>query len=224
MKKTFKFFCLALLLSVPTQKTFATNTCIDCHQKNTPTEHADWKKSVHAAKGVGCEMCHGGNPNTTDPVKAHQGVLSSKDEKSSIHFQKVPETCGQCHHQEFAEFQKSVHYKTLQRTGKGPNCLTCHGAMATTVLTYADLEQTCSLCHGQPTQAAKAFSMLHTLKNSLAVYRKKSNGNDPKEKEFTERYQALQKQWHSFNVTGIAEQAQSLIKEIKNAEEKLKKS
>lgn len=232
------FFVLGLvfLVGAPASSFAEENTCINCHQQLTDLQHVghnytDWKKSVHAAKGVTCQSCHGGNATATDPVKAHQGVLPSKDSNSSVYFQKVPATCGRCHTDEFREFKKSIHYKTLNRTGRGPNCLTCHGAMATTVLSYADLEQTCSLCHGKPVKAAKAFSLLHTLKGSLQLYQKKLaglKGQTPEqcvkmEKEFVERYNAVQKKWHSFNVDEVIYDAEALIKEVKNAETELGK-
>lgn len=203
------------------------NSCVRCHENQKQTaelEHnyADWKKSVHAAKGVGCDACHGGNPNTSDPVKAHQGILSSRDKNSPVYFQKVPQTCGKCHASELAEFQKSVHYKILEDSGKGPSCLTCHGAMATTVLTHAQLNQTCSLCHGKPTQAVRALSLIHSLKNAIQTLRKKE-GDSAAVKNFESRYRAIQKQWHSFDISGVTKKSQELLKEIQQAREGLKK-
>ncbi|OGQ48171.1 MAG: hypothetical protein A3H42_06850 [Deltaproteobacteria bacterium RIFCSPLOWO2_02_FULL_46_8] len=232
------FFVLGMMFfaGLPCLSFAEENSCINCHQQLTDLKHVghnytDWKKSIHATKGVTCQSCHGGNATATDPVKAHQGVLSSKDNNSSVYFQKIPATCGRCHTNEFQEFQKSIHYKTLNRTGRGPNCLTCHGAMATTVLSYADLDQTCSLCHGKPVKAAKAFSLLHTLKGSLKLYQKKlselkaqaSERFVKMEKDFVRRYNAVQKKWHSFNVDEVIYDAEGLIKEVKSAETELGK-
>lgn len=200
----------------------AEETCITCHQNlsssvNLGHNFSDWKKSVHAVHHVGCASCHGGNPQVSNPVEAHQWVLSSRKEKSLVYFQKVSETCGRCHKGEFEEFQKSAHYRTLQKTGKGPNCLTCHGAMATTILTYADLDQTCSLCHGKPTRAAQAFQLLHSVKKSLDRYQKKmqSQKKEPSP-EFTNRYNELQRKWHSFDVVSVIEMSKNLIQDLKN--------
>lgn len=205
------------------------NSCIECHQKLKMSQfvehnYTDWEKSIHAAVGVACFECHGGDPNTSDPVKAHQGILPSREKDSSVHFQKVPQTCGRCHREEFQEFQKSIHYKTLLRTGKGPNCLTCHGSMATTVLTYSDMQKTCSLCHGKPSQAAKALSLIHSVKNLLKVYQKQAatlgkTGNP----SFEKRYQTIQREWHSFDVVTVVKHSEKLVEEIKKELEILRK-
>lgn len=220
--------CVPIFLIVLPVVSFANeNACVLCHQqlKGHPYEYlghnyADWKKSIHATAGVNCSACHGGDPKSSDPVKAHQGVLPSKDKKSSIHFQKVPETCGQCHQAEYKEFQKSIHYKTLLRNGKGPNCLTCHGSMATTILTYADLDKTCSLCHGKPSQAAKALSLIGSIKNLLTLYQKKHPSQQKELELFQGRYKEIQRKWHSFDIVKVLEESETLIKDIKEVMEK----
>ncbi|MBI4124588.1 MAG: hypothetical protein HY466_01480 [Deltaproteobacteria bacterium] len=224
VKKNF-WLILLFLFFAPALCGAAENTCLRCHEQLKGPAHkaaghnfADWKKSAHAEKGILCQACHGGNPGTMDPVKAHQGVLPSQNKNSSVHFQKIPETCGRCHVEEFTEFRKSVHHKMLQRSGKGPNCLTCHGAMATFVLTASDLERTCSLCHGKPTQAAKALSAILSLKNFLNVYQK-NLPKDEKERAamFQKRYQKIQQEWHSFDVVFVIAESEKLMKEIKAA-------
>lgn len=218
MKLLFFLFLGIGFLLQPADSFAKENECVSCHQKISGPKYvghnfADWQKSVHAAKGIHCSACHGGNPETQDPVQAHQGVLSSRDKNSNVHFQKIPQTCGQCHQTEFQEFKKSVHYSRLLDTGKGPNCLTCHGAMATTILAYSDMEKTCSLCHGKPMAAGKALSLLHSVKQSLQIYVKRKDA--PKKEEFVKRYDAIQKKWHSFDVNAVVEEAQALMKEIK---------
>lgn len=212
MRKKIFLGLLFFLFSLPALA--KENGCLFCHTKGH--NFKDWQKSVHAAHGISCEACHEGDPKTRDPVKAHQGVLPSKDEKSSIHFQNVPKTCGQCHVEELKEFQKSVHYKMLQRSGKGPNCLTCHGSMATTILAYDSLEKTCSLCHGRPTQAAKALSLLNSAKNLLNLLEKRK-ADEKALALFKTRYQKIQREWHSFDVVFVIEEAEKLIKETKGA-------
>ncbi|MDP2600480.1 MAG: hypothetical protein Q8P84_07110 [Deltaproteobacteria bacterium] len=203
-------------------------SCAQCHQTlktSSLLEHnyADWKGSIHAQKGVGCEACHGGNPATTDPVKAHQGVLPSGNKSSSVYFKNVGKTCGKCHAAEYTEFRKSAHYRMLQNTGKGPNCLTCHGSMATTVMKYKEMESTCSLCHGKPSLAAKALSLIDTAKRSLDLYQKKlaqkwgtkiPKEDQEKEKEYLLRYRQIQQMWHSFDVTKVTEISEALIKDL----------
>jgi hypothetical protein len=76
---------------------FEENTCISCHQ-GLGGKHAeitaDWVESVHAARGVGCVSCHGGDPNQADmeasmsPDAGYLGPLP-KD--------RIPGLCGSCH-------------------------------------------------------------------------------------------------------------------------------
>lgn len=228
-KLAWLFFIPLFFIAPPTSaKSAKEDSCVACHQKlksSSLLEHnyADWKNSIHAKKGIGCEACHGGNPQAMDPVKAHQGVLPSGDKKSSVYFQNVAQTCGKCHSEEYKEFKKSSHYRMLQNTGKGPNCLTCHGSMATTILKYAEMENTCSLCHGKPTQAAKALSLIDTAKRSLDLYRKKltqkwgtkiPKEDQEKEKEYLHRYRQIQQMWHSFDITKVTEMAEALIRDL----------
>ena len=230
MRKPFLLVCLCFSLFFFSQTAISKNdSCVDCHRKQQGSKYLghnykDWEKSIHAKSGVGCEACHGGNAETPDPVKAHQGVLSSKDKNSKIYFQNVPATCGTCHTEELKEFETSAHYKMLLRTGKGPNCLTCHGAMATTILSYSDWDKTCSLCHGKPTQAAKALSLIRAIKESLGSYQKElalRKGKTPE--EFLRRYQEIQRKWHSFDVVFVSSESEKLLKELKNARESLRK-
>lgn len=227
-----KFFIAALFFAGWVFSSFAAapadNACVDCHEKKVSVQYArhnfkDWRRSIHAAKGVGCEACHGGNPHTTDPVKAHQGILPSGDKASPLYFQNVAQTCGRCHKAEFTAFQKSAHYKTLLRTGKGPNCLTCHGAMATTVMKYGEMEATCSLCHGKPTQAARALSLMNALNRSLDLYRKRVSQKwgtvIPEEEsarltQYLQRYHQIQQMWHSFDMGRVTDMSEALIRDL----------
>lgn len=229
MKLFILIFCLGGLGVFPLARaSFAQDSCVQCHQNlktSSLLEHnySDWKNSIHAQKKVGCEACHGGNAKAADPVKAHQGVLPSRDEKSSVYFKNVAQTCGRCHVEEYKEFKKSAHYRMLQNTGKGPNCLTCHGSMATTVMKYQEMEKTCSLCHGKPTRAATALSLIDTSKRSLDLYRKKlaqkwgskiPKDSAEEEKQYGDRYRQIQQMWHSFDVAKVTEMSEALIKDL----------
>ena len=76
---------------------FGENTCITCHLE-LGGKHAqitdDWTESIHAAQGVGCVSCHGGDPTQADaeasmsPEAGYLGPLP-KD--------RIPGLCGSCH-------------------------------------------------------------------------------------------------------------------------------
>jgi len=100
---------------------------------------------------------------------AHTGLIVSTDPKSPVYFTNIPATCGKCHDAELGAFKKSKHYKELVSSGRGPNCVTCHGSMANHIMAPKDLEQTCALCHRKPTQA---FAAEVALEESRAALRR----------------------------------------------------
>ncbi len=130
----------------------APSSCVTCHSRLSETSGAGhgfaaWQSSPHAVAGVRCEACHGGNPAASDTTAAHRGVRPSSDQASPVFFTRIPNTCGRCHAAEVAYFRTSLHYARLETDGRGPNCVTCHGSMATKVLTPERLLGTCTACH-----------------------------------------------------------------------------
>ena len=68
----------------------ATNPCAVCHLRialaRSALTHVDqWVTCKHAAAGVGCERCHGGDATTSDETAAHRGVKNSADPTSPVH-------------------------------------------------------------------------------------------------------------------------------------------
>jgi hypothetical protein len=148
-------------------------TCVGCHSLQSGATEAGhgfaaWRSSRHAAAGVGCDACHGGNPAAKDPADAHQGVSRSNDQASRVYFTRVPETCGRCHASEAGYFRSSIHYARLQSDGRGPNCVTCHGSMATRILMPDSVLVTCTACHapggvapvGKAREAAQVLALV----------------------------------------------------------------
>jgi hypothetical protein len=151
----------------------AASQCVACHARlpeRTGAGHGftAWRGSPHAAAGVSCEACHGGDASATAAAEAHRGVARSSDTASSVYFVHIPETCGRCHASELGYFRSSVHYARLRSDGRGPNCVTCHGSMATTVLTPERVLATCSACHsaggvapvGKAREAAQVLALV----------------------------------------------------------------
>ena len=102
---------------------------------------AAWRKSIHAANGISCHNCHGGDP--TDMVMAMspaRGFLGVPNEKA------IPEFCGRCHVGVKEDYLASAHGRALGRGG--PQCVTCHGnhdiRMASPDLIN---RRDCSRCH-----------------------------------------------------------------------------
>ncbi|GBD99162.1 hypothetical protein BMS3Abin07_01194 [bacterium BMS3Abin07] len=156
------------------------NSCVTCHSKLTGKSFVgvkshDWKGSVHQKHGVTCDKCHGGNPAVANKKKAHKGVLGSSNRQSRVYYKNIPSTCGKCHGAEYYKFTQSYHFKKLEATGRGPDCVTCHGSMVTNILTPNDIANVCGRCHNKriglfPYVPQKAKAVLLLLRESKALF------------------------------------------------------
>lgn len=213
------------------------NTCVSCHRGLTVTvghTFADWEGSSHARAGVACQDCHGGDATKSQLEQAHQGVRSSRDPESPLYFTRLPQTCGNCHSAEWQLFQQSVHYAQLRESGRGPNCVTCHGAMATTVLKPTELATTCSACHNprlasrpeEPIKARFALTLMTQVQEHLDVVeqfiatRKGQTDLSQAEALLAQARQALQRarqEWHLFIVDRVEEKLQEALEQARAA-------
>lgn len=213
------------------------NTCVSCHRGLTVTvghTFADWEGSSHARAGVACQDCHSGDATKSQLEQAHQGVRSSRDPESPLYFTRLPQTCGNCHSAEWQLFQQSVHYAQLRESGRGPNCVTCHGAMATTVLKPTELATTCSACHNprlasrpeEPIKARFALTLMTQAQEYLDVVeqfiamRKGQTDLSQAEALLAQARRALQRarqEWHLFIVDRVEEKLQEALEQARAA-------
>jgi hypothetical protein len=155
------------------------NSCVRCHaglpgSSFVGARSHSWTGSVHEKHGVTCDKCHGGNPRAADVQGAHASVMSSRDPKSPVYFKNIPTTCGKCHGGEFYKFTQSIHYQRLESAGRGPECVTCHGSMVTSILTPDTIAAVCEQCHNErmgifPYVPQKAKAVLLLLQESAAL-------------------------------------------------------
>jgi hypothetical protein len=97
---------------------------------------------------VGCDRCHGGNPDTFEGAAAHKGILMATNPASPVSRVNLPATCGRCHVGQFVAFQKSRHLALLKSGDRRvPTCTTCHTSVGAQVLSAARLERECAACH-----------------------------------------------------------------------------
>ena len=129
------------------------NSCVKCHEgiANPAIRefHKEWKASAHSRSGITCDYCHGGDPGKHGKDDAHQGVYDALDRKSAVYYTKIPALCGGCHIAAFSEFTTSSHYRNFITKGVGPNCVTCHDAMATKIIKPEEIQVFCAVCHNK---------------------------------------------------------------------------
>ncbi len=137
--------CLFLLTVLPGGMLHAQESvCIQCHgalpgRLGEPVKM--WRGSVHAANGISCNNCHGGDP--TDMAMAMspaRGFLGKPSDTAITGF------CGRCHVGVEEDYLKSAHGRALGRGG--PQCVTCHSNHHV-VNASPDLINTvsCTRCH-----------------------------------------------------------------------------
>jgi hypothetical protein len=118
--------------------------CIQCHgsqpgRLGAPV--AAWRTSVHAANGISCNNCHGGDPSDfAMAMSPERGFLGAPKDTA------IPAFCGRCHVGVKEDYLNSAHGHALGRGG--PQCVTCHGNHAVQRAT-PDLinERDCTRCH-----------------------------------------------------------------------------
>jgi hypothetical protein len=200
------------------------NHCVSCHERLAATtagghSFLDWRQSPHGQGGVTCEKCHGGDPAQADQQAAHRGVYSSREARSAVYYTNIPATCGACHTRELGFFKQSRHYAQLETSGRGPNCVTCHGSMATHVLAPNEMEQTCSACHNAqrgpsptaPIAARYLLELMHQVDFSIAVTRQLADKSGRAARRAAVPYldrargsmQLARQSWHSFDLAEV---------------------
>lgn len=146
------------LAAAPPPAVPADTQCGLCH----PAERVAFARSVHAREEVGCEDCHGGDPQSRDVDRAHRGRFRSFADRGQI-----PNLCARCHSDpammrpynlptdQFVIYEISQHGIAVARGDvRAAVCSDCHGAHD--ILSRNDPESrvhprnipsTCGTCH-----------------------------------------------------------------------------
>jgi cytochrome c3-like protein len=142
----------------------AVDQCVACHRDQDSPEAIAYANDIHAARGVSCADCHGGNPRSDDQdvamSKANGYIgVPTKDQ--------IPRVCGRCHGpgteafktrfklaDMLTDFRASTHGHALESSPKGPQCVSCHGVHSIARVTDprspvhpSHVIDTCAHCH-----------------------------------------------------------------------------
>jgi len=151
-------------------------SCVTCHKtlgeisEDLAAPALAWEKDAHAAKGIQCVSCHGGDPSRAVAQDADKAMDPKKGFTISPEIGKIPEFCGRCHGDaefmkrfnpaarvdQLQEYRTSVHgVQNAKGDEKVATCVSCHGAHG--ILTVSNprspvhatrVPDTCGACHG----------------------------------------------------------------------------
>ena len=230
----FGILSLSLFVAAVQKKTpqkvarvFRNNNCVTCHAGlkepvGISAHFYEWRSSPHAKNEVGCEKCHGGNPDTDSYKLAHEGVLSPTFTQSTLHPKNLAQTCSTCHREIANAFVKSKHYQALQESGSGPSCTNCHRHMASSVINWPpDTTLLCAQCHKPNGSGAKYLNIPTQAGETIAAFTRSDGVLDwakylliecrsqqvylPLASEKIRQLEVVNRQakvqWHEFNLT-----------------------
>jgi hypothetical protein len=152
------------------------DACVECHSSDLMKPELrkipqEWEKSVHYRNGISCHNCHGG-----DPEDAENAMSPQRGFVGTPAYNQVPEFCGKCHVGILKNFLESGHGQAVISSGKGPNCVTCHGSHAIQKASIHIInEQLCTRCH--------SYQRVKIMKQALFVTENKMNEIDRRLKE-----------------------------------------
>lgn len=166
-------------------KDLAVTSCILCHGDTDLFEAdrleilRDFERGIHAAVGLSCHDCHGGNP---DPALAEEMFEAMDESWDAAPYRGVPARpeiaalCGGCHSdpdymKRFAprvrvdqesEYHSSGHGRAMaEGRTSAATCVDCHGVHGILGVSAAEaavyptrVAETCNRCHGDPERMA----------------------------------------------------------------------
>lgn len=226
---------LPALGAEPTAPAATPESCRTCHaderfrveNKKIYDYWQEWVGSPHDLAGLSCTACHGGDPAKADKAEAHKGIKPQSDPESPFNFRNIPKTCGDCHRPVLERFEKSRHFASLKSGGRGPNCITCHGALNAKVYSTSIIERACANCHNaktknRPEVIAQAKEILGRL-NHANGYRKglrfyyKTTKRPQAMAKVDKAYDDVILFWHEFDFKRLAPRSQEFLSELKAA-------
>jgi len=209
------------------------DACIACHvaEKMDPKFRnipQSWKMSIHYQHNVSCHHCHGG-----DPKDAEMSMSRERGFVGTPKYAEVPEFCGKCHVGILKNYLESGHGKALKSTGKGPNCVTCHGSHKGEPYikkAHIDIinERLCSKCHSYERAKIMKQTLFLTEKKMGALdegfSRLKAEGVyiEEEEKALFNIQAEFRTLFHTVDVSLVKERTDEFVKKLEPIEMKVK--
>ncbi|HSB35100.1 MAG TPA: cytochrome C [Nitrospirota bacterium] len=210
---------LALVLacaSVATAQGGNEPICIQCHDSDMMKPEwrkipAEWRTSWHFRNGVACNDCHGG-----DPVDAAMAMSPKRGFVGAPKYKDVPEFCGKCHIGILKNYLDSGHGKALKASGRGPNCVTCHGSHDIQKANIDIInEKRCTQCHtyeraGSMKQALSATERkLDDIRNALKKLSSQGIYTGEEDKELFRTEAEFRTLFHTVDVSLVTKKTDS---------------
>ena len=233
---------LALMVVPVPRAAAAADGCVTCHgdpsfavrNKKLFDYYQKWQASTHAANGVSCSDCHGGDANAKDKDQAHGKMLEAGQPGSQVFYKNIPKVCGQCHTEIYNSFTQSKHFRRLTDQGVGPNCVTCHGSLNTTVLTPSKIATVCERCHNEETgnhpdyperarQIRRHNMMIGSYLKWVAAYFE-SVGKPQEMVPFYEQVNHQRIAWHTFNLDQARDTSDAILSRLREKEQEIEKA
>jgi hypothetical protein len=220
----------------------AEDRCVTCHgdpsfavrNKKLFDYFQKWSASSHAANGVTCSDCHGGDPQAADKDQAHGKALEAGLPGSQVFYKNIPKVCGRCHAEIYDSFTQSKHYRRLTEQGVGPNCVTCHGSLNTTVLTPSKIATVCERCHNEETGNHPGFPekarQIRRHNMIISSYLKwvgayyESIGQPQEMVPFYEQVKNQRIAWHTFNLDQAQDTSDAILNRLRQKEREIEQA
>jgi hypothetical protein len=207
------------------------NVCIECHSSEmVKPEDRDiprkWETSWHSQNGISCHNCHGGDPNDAENAMSPQRGYVGTPEPA-----KIPEFCGKCHAGILKIFLESGHGKALKSSGKGPNCVTCHGSHTVQKASIQIInEPLCTKCHsyGRVKEMRQALSVtenrMNEIEKSLKQLKAEGVFTDEEDKSLFSTQAQFRTLFHSEDVSLIRKRTDEFAGKLDQIREKIQKT
>jgi nitrate/TMAO reductase-like tetraheme cytochrome c subunit len=205
------------------------DVCIECHAMDIMKPGyrnilEQWKMSWHSQNNVSCHGCHGGDPKDPALSMSHQRGFVGSPKYSDI-----PEFCGKCHVGIMKNYLESGHGKALKVSGKGPNCVTCHGShnIQKASIEIID-EKLCTRCHSYERARIMKQAIFFTerkildLDDKLRKLRHEGVFTEDVEKSVFSTHAEFRTLFHTIDVSLVKERTDEFMKRLENIEKDIK--